>query len=402
METKFTFTKRKLESLPVPKAKRATYHDSEVRGLGLLVQPTSGHRAFFWYRKVHGFPTFRKIGDFPDLTVEQARGTASGYNARLAKGENPFSERTHETIERVFEDYIARHLQAHSKNPERAAKAARWHINRFLPSWKARNLASIRREDIRALHAAIGEKYGHYNANRVLQLLKAVFNWARREELTDGENPARGIQLFHESARIRFAQPTEFPKLFAELRREQNLDLRDFVILALFTGARRGNLLAMRWDQLDLQRGLWTIPDPKNREPHTVALIAEAVAVLRSRRRRIMDRPWVFPGQGRTGHLVEIKHGWIVFRERAQLGDLRIHDLRRTLGSWQAGTGASLPIIGKSLGHRSVGATQVYSRLILDPVRKSVEQATRAMLTAGKTSRQRLLATRRERKRLKA
>ena len=66
--------------------------------------------------------------------------------------------------------------------------------------------------------------------------------------------------------------------------------------------------------------------------------------------------------------------------------DLRIHDLRRTLGSWQAATGASLPIIGKSLGHKSLAATQIYARLNLDPVRASVSKATDAMLLAGETT----------------
>ena len=70
--------------------------------------------------------------------------------------------------------------------------------------------------------------------------------------------------------------------------------------------------------------------------------------------------------------------------EGARLEDIRIHDLRRTMGSWQARTGASLVIIGKSLGHKSQQATAVYARLDLDPVRAAMETATSAMLEAAK------------------
>jgi integrase len=91
----------------------------------------------------------------------------------------------------------------------------------------------------------------------------------------------------------------------------------------------------------------------------------------------------VFPGRGKTGHLVEPKTAWARILKRAGLQNLRLHDLRRTLGSWQAATGASLPIIGKSLGHKSLAATQVYARLNLDPVRAAVNTATDAMLLAG-------------------
>ena len=92
---------------------------------------------------------------------------------------------------------------------------------------------------------------------------------------------------------------------------------------------------------------------------------------------------WVFPSYGKTGHLVEPKKAWNRLLDRAEISDLRIHDLRRTLGSWQAATGASLPVIGKSLGHKNQATTAIYARLDLDPVRQAVNTATAAMLAAG-------------------
>ena len=92
---------------------------------------------------------------------------------------------------------------------------------------------------------------------------------------------------------------------------------------------------------------------------------------------------FVFPGEGVTKHIVEPKKAWATLLKAAGIENLRIHDLRRTLGSWQARTGASLPIIGKSLNHKTHQATAIYARLDLDPVRQSVNTATAAMMEAA-------------------
>ena len=90
--------------------------------------------------------------------------------------------------------------------------------------------------------------------------------------------------------------------------------------------------------------------------------------------------PFVFASaESKTGHLVEPKRAWATLLKRANIEDLRLHDLRRTLGSWQAATGANSYIIGKSLNHKSQSATAIYARLDTDPVRASINKATDAM-----------------------
>jgi len=111
-----------------------------------------------------------------------------------------------------------------------------------------------------------------------------------------------------------------------------------------------------------------------------MTLSPEAVVVLDARKD---SGVFVFPGDGVTGHIVEPKKAWATLLKTAGIEDLRIHDLRRTLGSWQARTGASLPIIGKSLNHKTHQATAIYARLDLDPVRQSVNTATAAMMEAA-------------------
>lgn len=165
-------------------------------------------------------------------------------------------------------------------------------------------------------------------------------------------------------------------------------DLREFVLLALYTGARRGDLRSMRWEDVQATATggkFWHVPDPKNNKPYNIPLTPEALAVLQRRHARNGTSPWVFPNPAKPDkHVLDMKKSWTTLRKRAALPDVRMHDLRRTLGSWQAGLGTSLLIIGKSLGHASTGATEIYSRLNLDPVRASVQGAITAMTKAGR------------------
>ncbi len=107
------------------------------------------------------------------------------------------------------------------------------------------------------------------------------------------------------------------------------------------------------------------------------------LAVLQTRREAANGSPWVFPSHGATGHLVEPKKAWRRVIDRAGLVDVRPHDLRRSLGSWMAMTGAGLPMVGKMLGHTQPVTTAIYARLAVDPVREAAEKAVGAMQRAA-------------------
>jgi integrase len=283
----------------------------------------------------------------------------------------------------ALDDYIDRRLANSAKRPAEAMKGARWQFDRYLSSWSNRQLGHLRRRDVLNRHKELRDKHGLFTANRAVQLLRAVYYWAQEHMDWKGENPAC-IELFSERQhqRSRFLQADELARLWAALTTEPSRDLQHFVILALFTGARKSDVLSARWENISFDPPAWTIPDPKNKEPYIVPLMSEVVAILKDRQEGAKTE-WVFPSRGRTKHLTGFKHSWPALLKRAKISGLRIHDLRRTLGSWQASTGASLPIIGKSLGHRSQAATSIYARLQLEPVQASLERATKAMLTAG-------------------
>ncbi len=385
MKNKLNFIKKSLVALRIPAKKIAVYHDTTKNGLKLLVRPT-GIKTFVLYRKIQGRPERITIGRFPEVTIEQARKQVDILNAKIASGINPNEEkrglRSELNIKGLFEKYLERYAKVHKKSWQGDVNQ----FKRYLKNWENRKLSAIRKSHVQKLHAEIGTTKGYYAANRLLALLHTMFNRAI-DWGWDSPNPAHGIKKFKEKSRDRFIHGDELPKFFAALREEPSIIVRDYILLSLLTGARRSNVLAMRFDEINFDRATWTIPVTKTGESHTVPLVPAAIELLKSRQKsNLSNSPWVFPGSGVTGHLVETKKPWKRILKKAGIKDLRIHDLRRSLGSWQAATGANLSVIGKTLAHKNVSTTAIYARLNLDPIRESMNKATDAMLDAAGVS----------------
>lgn len=408
---KLDFTEDALDTLPTPERGWQYHHDhggrKSVKGLALGVGST-GSKTFYLYRKIEGRPERIKIGPYPDLSIEKARDRADELNREIAKGSNPAQSkrerRAELTLGEAFAEYVDRYCKPHGVKGWAEIKAQ---FDRYLgkidptarkprgraPSkpdcavdWSGRRLSTIKKTELSRLHSDIGADGHRTQANRVVEIVSSVFNRAKSWGLYDGTNPADGIEPFREVKRDRFLQAGELPKFFAALAEDDSENFRDFVTLALLTGARRENVLTMAWVDVDLAAGLWRIPDTKNNEPHTVPLTREAVAILKARQPAgdaENPSPFVLPAARGSGRMAPPKKRWGALLKRAGLADLRLHDLRRSMGSWQAKTGASLIVIGKSLGHKSAAATQIYARLDVDPVRESMQKATGAMMTAA-------------------
>jgi integrase len=250
-------------------------------------------------------------------------------------------------------------------------------------NWQNRLVAKITKAEISRLRFELAEKVGHTTANRVLQLLSAMFNFGRREDLFQGENPVHGLRKFKTNSRERFLQSDEAYKFFEALDAYPDNDFQDYVRLSILTGARRGNVLRMRWDELNLEGSRWTLSGEftKNGDPLTIPLVGDAVEILR-RRQEMAKGYWVFPGGTAEGHAGAFRCAWKRLLENAGLKDFRIHDLRRTMGAWLVGSGASTTVAMRALGHKSVQAAMIYQRLHLDPVRAAMENAVAALHSA--------------------
>jgi integrase len=400
---KINFGKRSLEKLPA-KAKRYSVLDSETRGLGLAVYP-SGAKTFFHVRKVQGWPERTTLGTFPEMPVERARGRASKLNGKLSdwksndfEGPNPFKRppRVEVPLFRdLFEAYIQNHVHENANNPDHAEYHVRWRVKKHFNAWLDRKIDTITIEDVLAVKSKCGEH--QILANRAVEFIRTLYNWSAQTK--DGKvnfwpvaNPAKDISLFEEKERTRFLQPVEVVRFNDCLKDEPCRYLKDFLTVALATGARKSNILAMRWADVSFDRRNWAIPKSKNGEGYDVNLTPAAYEVLERRRREIpVTSDFVFPSRGRTGHVVDLKKKWDVFRKRAEIPDVRIHDLRRTCGSYLAIAGVSLQQIGRILGHSSLQSTEIYARLN----QEAVVQAH----SAGETKMRQLMA--RAKRRLK-
>lgn len=380
-DNKINFTKKAISALPTPKSGIAIYHDSNKRSLKLRVRST-GTKIFFLNRRVNGKAERITIGSFPEITVEQARKKADILNAQIAGGVNPNAEkraiRDELTFGELFNQFVERHAKPHKKTWEEDVRQ----FNRYLIKWAPKTLSNIGKMQVQKLHLNIRDNNGIYAANRILALLSAVFNKAI-EWGWGHPNPTYGIKKFKEKSRERFIQGDELSRLFKALTEELNTTVRDYILISLLTGARRSNVLKMRWNEINFNISTWTIPETKIGESQTIPLIPEAIKILQQRYNNLPRCDWAFPGSGKTGHLVEPKKAWQRILQNAKIENLRLHDLRRSMGSWQAATGANLSIIGKTLGHKNVSTTAIYARLNLDPVRESMDKAAKAMYKAA-------------------
>ena len=391
MNNSLNFTKEALQGLPPPETgKRAVYLDAKTTGLQIRVTDT-GAKTFSVYRRIKGGKPERiTLGRFPAMTIEQARKQAARINAEIEEGSNPAQvKRAHReemTFAELFKEYGERH-----GNKKRSWKTDQSLYANHLQSIAPHKLTKVTREMISRILSDL-DKAGKAGAtvNNIRALISSVFSRAIEWGYASN-NPVSGIKTRSKVKRDRFLQADELPRFFKALAEEPNETLRDYILLALLTGARRANLLAMRWKEISLKESVWRIPDTKNGTPQNVTLSPEAAAILKARQEAAEEgAEFVFPGIGESGHIEEPKKGVIRVMERAGIpygrdnpDGVTLHDLRRTLGSWQAKTGASLAIIGKSLNHKSQQATAIYARLDLDPVRQSVNTATAAMLEAG-------------------
>jgi len=384
------FSKGRIEAIPLPsEGQRFEFHDTQAKGLLLRVS-SAGTKTFCFYRWIKGAskPERITLGRFPAMTVEQARSKAAQLNAAVENGENPNEplklQKAEPTLLELFDDFIEhkRNKKGQHLSPK-TVQEYRKSFTCYLEPWSKRKLSKIASAEMSALHKKLG-KDRPTTANRTMALVSSLYNFGILERSYKVTNPAEKIKKYPENERDRFLYPDELPRFFDALAKEENPDMRDYFLVALLTGVRKSNVLAMRWDEIHLERGEWRIIT-KGNSAQTVTLSPEVIDILANRKLRAQSE-WVFPGTGKTGHLVEPKKAWQRLLERAGLSDLRIHDLRRTLGSWQAKTGASLLTIGKSLNHKSTQSTAIYARLDLDPVRESVNRATAAMLNAAKNS----------------
>ncbi len=370
---KIRFTKKKIEGLPIPPAaKQNRYQDTTTKGL-LLVIRSAGSRTYYVRRKANGKEQWERIGAHTDITIEQAQKKAAEINGRFAHGDDIRASRltykAEPTLADIFEEYVNRHaincktLEEMKKTYQRnVVKFPYAIINRHEQFLAGLKMSTIETRMALDLHLRLKDEKGKYSANRTIQLLKAAVNACKDAKFYKGENPFEGITLFPEVERNRFLSDDEATKLLTALDELQNTETRDFILFCLLTGVRKSNVLSMSWSDINLDSQTWTIPGEitKNNQQQVVPLGDEEMKILQPRflnnfnAEGIGKSPFVFPGKGKTGHLLDPKKSWTTLRNRIGLKDVTIHDLRRSFGSALASSNVTVAIIKNSLHHKDL------------------------------------------------
>jgi integrase len=208
-----------------------------------------------------------------------------------------------------------------------------------------------------------------------LALLSCMFALAIKWHMRT-DNPCKGVERNPEHQRRRYLSADELARL-ATVLSASDRQSADIVRLLLLTGARRGEVLQARWQDVDLTTGTWSKPahTTKQGTAHAVPLNEAARRLLQDIRERQAESEWVFPATNGS-HRRDINNAWLRICRDAHIDGARIHDLRHTFASVLASAGLSLPIIGQLLGHTIPSTTARYAHLFDDPLRAATERAS--------------------------
>ena len=346
--------------------------DSDLKGFGLKVTAGGNKVYILQYRKGgRGAPTRRvTIGRHGALTPDQARKEAARLSGAVAHGADPAAARSAEkaapTVTALTERFLAEHVATKTK-PRTAAEYRRLVANIVVPTIGRKRVRDVTRADISRLHHE--RRDTPYDANRALAVLSKMFTLAEKwGERADGSNPCRHVERYAERRRERMLSADEFGRLADALKASgRSPYILAAIKLLIFTGARLSEILDLRWEWVDFERGEARLPDSKT-GAKTLHLPAPALAVL-AELPRLEGNPYVIVGNVAGARLVNLEKPWRAIRKAAGLHDVRLHDLRHAFASVAASSGMGLPIIGKMLGHVHAATTHRYAHLASDPVK---------------------------------
>jgi integrase len=360
-------TKALLRDLPPPPEGTAKVRVFDDRLVGFIAERRRNGITFYLrYTDHRGRGREVKLGRLGDVTLDQARRQGEQLRARVSMGGDPVAERTKRRAVPLFADFARDRYLPHMRerlrnvvNPEAQLRL------RIIPFLGRKALDEINQDDVASLRRKLlAEGLSGATVNRHLATLRSMFNLALRWQLFEGRNPAASPGMLPEQHRDKFLTATETRALVKALDQEANRDAASALALLILTGARKQEVLRARWEFVDLDRGVLTVPLSKSGRPRHVPLSPAAVRVLEGQaQRRVSGNPFVFPSRILEGKPLEgLRKPWDKAKKAAGLAaDLRIHDLRHSLASALANAGTPLYEIGAVLGHRQLSTTTRYA-----------------------------------------
>lgn len=354
---------------------KVDYFDTEIPGFLLEVRSTRKCTFYQRYRDKYGRLKQAKIGPADSLSLEEARQRAKQIRSQITMGFDPRAElEKHRNIP-TFKEFIKDHYLPYVQVRKRS-----WDLDekmlelRILPLWGNKKISEITREDVQEFQdnfLRVGRKPG--SVNRYMALIKHIFNLAEKWEMID-KSPAINVSKVPDNNhKERYLNQEETKMLLKELKNCKSRVVSDIIEMLILTGARRSEVVGLRWEELDLESGLWTIPPERNKAKtrKVIPLSQGALRILETRKGNQSE--YVFPST-RTGEPCKnFYRTWDKIRKRAGIPDVRIHDLRHNFASLLINSGRSLYEVQKLLGHADISTTQRYAHLNQNTLKDATE-----------------------------
>ncbi len=379
----FRFTDKTIKDIK-PTNKREYYHDTVESDLLLQVTP-NGAKTFYIYKRMDGQPVRYKLGKAMDMNVKRAREEAVKIRAMVMNGVNPQKTRKdlrdEDTLEQMYQKFMAE-KKTHLKIKTYDEYQRMWKKN-IKPVFGNKKLSQINVETIKRFHKRFDDKI--YYANRCVVFLKGMFNHFIKEGTYKGINPVLGVKLNKEEARVRYLEHAELERFFKALGEIGESVSLNAILMLLYTGVRKSNVLCMKWSEVDLDSKIWLIPITKTGKNLTIALADSAVDLLKEIKSNNPDEKYVFPSStSSSGHIVDIKRVWSTIKNKANITNLRIHDLRHTLATYMIAQGASPFVVQRALTHKTIKSTEVYVNLGVEHLRDKLNETVNTLQRIGK------------------
>jgi integrase len=356
------------------------YWDLALPGFGLRKFP-NGRGSYVCSYRIQRRKRLVDLGRSDSMTLEQARRRARFYFGAAADGKDPRSNidqmRATPTVRELAKSYI----DGHAKLKKKTWKIDEAYLNQLLiPRFGAHLASSITRADIASIHTDIGKKHP-YTANRFISIIRKMYNVGHHLGMVQEEirNPGTEIVPFAEKKRRRYVTLAEMPLLAAAIDEDPNEFAGHALWLLLLTGVRRSEILAARWSDVDWDNGTLYIGQTKNGEPVLTPLSQAAIARL-NMIPRFEDNPYIICGEIPGEPLAYLDAMWRRIRKRTGFHDLRIHDLRRTVGSWLVRDGASLHLVGAVLNHKDQKTTAGYAYFQTEDRQRALDRHGQALV----------------------
>ncbi|WP_170447342.1 tyrosine-type recombinase/integrase [Ruegeria arenilitoris] len=375
-------TRRAVDEISYPTSGQVFYRDTLLSGFGLRVGANS--KVFFAEGQVNRRTRRVTIGRADVFAPEIARKKALVNLGEMAEGRDPNAEKRKEKQERVtLELAMERFFETRNTLSPSTVEHYRRTVQLYLKAWRKLEMKEITRQMVLKKHQDIGKKHGKTTANNVMRHFRSLYNFT---SATQDEYPPNPVQIltqarawFKDQRRQTVVTSADLPAWWKAVMAEPDYS-RDFLLTTLFTGMRRSEVLKLRWENVDLSAKTLHLPTTKNGDPLTLPLSEFLVNLLAQRRELNKGSPWVFPGPGKTGHLVETKK----FLQRVTAGSgvsFTLHDLRRTFITIAESLDVPYYALKRLLNHRTNGdVTGGYIVVNAERLREPVELVAQRIL----------------------